>query len=752
MHWLRRSPGAGGRIVSSRRLTFAYNPGRWLPALRRAENMNLPIQNIRLRLVLPAFLFVFCFILPPARSQILMSSGNYSQNFDSLANSGSLPWTDNSTLPGWYLSKSAAPNNVTSYTAGTGSSGTGAIYSFGATGSSERALGSVASGTPGDFAYGVRFTNDTAFVQTNITVSCTGEQWRNANGTGAVTNTLAFSYQIAGGPLANADAADSQAWTACHALDFNSPVVNPGGGGAALDGNAAANRQQFTNVLLAGAAVQPGQEIFFRWRDANDPGSDAGVAVDDLTISFQATNAAPPVASPPVITLQPRNAAAGDGGFAIFSVDATGIPAPAYQWQFNGTNLPGATGSALVLNGVTANQAGNYSVIVTNTAGATNTGAATLLVMADTFAATNGQIRILQYNVAGNGVADWSTNAAQVQAIGRELKYLNPDIITFNEIPSTNGLAQMAGWMTAFLPGYFLATNSFGDTYIQSVIASRFPITRSASHLHTANLNPFGYTNSSSQNADNFTRDLFEAQIAPPNWPLPLHVFVAHLKSGGTQDNADKRAAEASAVSNYFASVYLAGTNATHPYVLAGDLNEDAFFPDAGYASGQPIQRLTSPPAGLQMTIPVNPITRADLTESIQGSLDTRFDYILPCATLFSNIAGGEVFRTDLLTSFPPDLFSNDDKTTSDHLPVLMVFQNPFNTPFRLLSFGVTNQTVTLKWESQNNRVFNIEASTNFMVWTPFVTNLAATTANPTFDFATNFTGGPAFFRIYRAP
>ena len=600
--------------------------------------MNLPIQKIRLRLVLPAVLFAVCFILPPACGQISMSSGNYSQNFDSLATSGSPSWTDNSTLPGWYLSKSAAPNNVTSYTAGTGSSGTGAIYSFGASGSGERSLGSVASGTPGDFACGVRFTNDTAFVQTGITVSCTGEQWRNANGAGAVTNTLAFSYQIAGGPAHQRGRRQLTNLDGLPRARFQFP------GCESRRRRRGAGRQRRRQPAAIheyppgrrGRAAGAGN--LFRWRDANDPGSDAGLAVDDLTISFQATNAAPPVTSPPVITLQPRNAAAGDGGFAIFNVDAAGIPAPAYQWQFNGTNLPGATGSALVLNGVTASQAGNYSVIITNTAGATNTGAATLLVMADTFAATNGQIRILQYNVAGNGVADWSTNAAQVQAIGRELKYLSPDIITFNEIPSTNGLAQMAGWMTAFLPGYFLATNSFGDTYIQSVIASRFPITRSASHLHTANLNPFGYTNSSSQNADNFTRDLFEAQIAPPNWPLPLHVFVAHLKSGGTQDNADKRAAEASAVSNYFAAVYLAGTNATHPYVLAGDLNEDAFFPDAGYASGQPIQRLTSPPAGLQMTIPINPITRADLTEFIQGSLDTRFDYILPCALLFSNI------------------------------------------------------------------------------------------------------------------
>jgi endonuclease/exonuclease/phosphatase family metal-dependent hydrolase len=708
---------------------------------------------MKLPLRLSRFVVAGMFLATGANAQIAMSAGTYSQNFDSLAASGaSNPWTDNSTLPGWYISKSATPGDVTSYAAGTGSSGTGAVYSFGASGATERALGSVASGTPGNFAYGVRFTNDTGWAQSNITVSYTGEQWRDASGPGAVTNTLSFSYRVDNAPITNSDAANLKTWIPVRALDFNSPIVDVGGGGTALDGNAAANRQLFTNITLTGAVVQPGQELFLRWRDVNDSGNDAGLAVDDLTISFQATTALPPT-NPPVITSQPQSQAAGEGGFAIFSVSAAGNPPPGFQWQFNGTNLPGATGSTLALNQVTTNQAGNYSVVATNSAGATNSALATLLVTPVSSTATNGAIRILQYNVAGNGAADWSTNAPQVQAIGRELRYLNPDIITFNEIPTTNGVAQMTNWVNAFLPGYYLATNSFGDTYIQNVIASRFPIARSASHLHTANLNPFGYTNSSSQNADNFTRDLFEAQIAVPNWPLPLHVFVAHLKSTGSgdpQDDADKRAAEASAVSNYFATVYLTGTNATHPYLLAGDMNEDAYFPDHDYTSGHPIQRLTGPLTGLQMTIPINPVTKTDLTESIQFSLDTRFDYLLPCPLLFSNIAGSEVFRTDLLTNFPPNLFSNDDKIASDHLPVLMVFNNPFDAPFKLLSVGVTNQTVSLQWESQNNRRFNIEASTNLISWTPLATNLSTTT--DTFTFTTNLPDAAQFFRVYRAP
>ena len=686
------------------------------------------------------------FLVSAAPAQILMSGGTYAQNFDTLASSGTINWTNNFTLPGWYAAKSGT--NAPNYAASTGSSTTGGLYSFGVAGvnsASDRALGSLGSSSASPVIYGIRFTNDTGLTVTNIAVTYTGEEWRNG-GSGSASS-LAFSYGVSSSPITNA--VDATTWINFGALNFTTPTVGSPAG--ALDGNNATNRQVFPAVILTNISVLPGQELFLRWLDVDDAGSDSALAIDDLTVNFQmTTNGVTGVSnSAPAITLQPQNQAASEGGFAILTVAATGSPAPFFQWRLNGTNLPGANSATLTLNNLTTNQAGTYSVAITNLAGATNSGVARLVVISASLLATNGAIKILTYNVAGNGVADWSTNTAQAQAIGRELMYWQPDVITFNEIP-TNGLALMADWMKAFLPGYFLATNSTSDLYIQNVIASRWPIVRSQSWLKFSSLAPFGYTGTA------FTRDLFEAQIAVPNWPLPLHAFVAHLKSTGTsnpQNDADKRAAMASAVSNFFTTVFLAGTNATHPYVLNGDMNEDAFFPDNNYVSGQPIQRMASPPTGLQMTVPTNPFTHADLTESIQGSLDTRFDYILPCGLLFSNIAGAQVFRTDLLTNIPSNLYSNDDKIASDHLPVLMVFNNPFDTPFKLISVARTNQNVTLQWESQNNRTFNLEVSSNLINWTPFVTNLQTSTTNSPFIFETNNVADQMkFFRIYRVP
>ena len=95
-------------------------------------------------------------------------------------------------------------------------------------------------------------------------------------------------------------------------------------------------------------------------------------------------------------------------------------------------------------------------------------------------------------------------------------------------------------------------------------------------------------------------------------------------------------------------------------------------------------------------------------------------------------------------------MLAGDDKTASDHLPVFMVFGNPFNPPFRLLSLGRTNQIVSLQWESASNRSYNIEVSSNLIAWTPLATNLAATNVDCT--FTTNVPDSVKFFRVYRAP
>jgi hypothetical protein len=482
----------------------------------------------------------------------------------------------------------------------------------------------------------------------------------------------------------------------------------------------------------------------YGFREDGSSGTIGNFFVDDLrvgtTFSDVVTNA--PSLERPAIVSQPQNQIVTNGANVTFSVNATGTPPLAYQWQFNNTNLPGATSSNLTLTVVTFAQAGFYTVVITNVLGSAGSDPVALSV----WCASPPAFSYLTYNANGNGQTNWSTNMWHVQAIGRQVLYLNPDIITFNEIPVTNNCtAQMVDFVTAFCPGYYLVTNSADDGFIRSAILSRFPIIASTSRLHGVYLGPYGYTNASP--SPYFSRDLFEAQIAVPGFPQPLHVFTVHLKSGQAGPESSKRAAEAGAVSNFFAAVYPAA-NGQQLYVLSGDMNEDILRPPD--SNPQSIQCLVSAPTGLQLATAVNPFTDSELTISIRDGLTRRYDYILPCAMLFSNIVSSQVFRTDLLSPLPPNLFSYDDTTASDHLSVFMVFANPFNTPFRLLSIGVTNQIVSLKWESTSNRQYHVEVSSNLAAWTPLASNLIATGAD--FTFATNVLGDVKFFRIRRAP
>jgi len=83
----------------------------------------------------------------------------------------------------------------------------------------------------------------------------------------------------------------------------------------------------------------------------------------------------------PVIVQQPQNQTGCIGGEARFSAAVYGAEPLSYQWLFNQTNVvPGATSSNLVLINLQTNQAGYYSVSVSNEFGQTISAPARLLV------------------------------------------------------------------------------------------------------------------------------------------------------------------------------------------------------------------------------------------------------------------------------------------------------------------------------------------------------------------------------------
>ncbi|MET0392940.1 MAG: choice-of-anchor J domain-containing protein [Chitinophagaceae bacterium] len=213
----------------------------------------------------------------------------YSQNFNTLAVSGTgNAWTDNSTIAGWYASR-------TTYNAGDGSSNAGALYSFGTGTATDRALGSVGSGSTTTVYYGARFTNNTGGPITALKVTYTGEQWR--NGGNASAQTVNFAYQSG----TTVTSLSTGSWTNVSGLNFTSPVT--GTTAAALNGNLAGTNAAMVSYTITGLNIPAGNEIMIRWEDIDHSGSDHGLGVDDFTIEANPVDLAAPV----ITSLSPAN-------------------------------------------------------------------------------------------------------------------------------------------------------------------------------------------------------------------------------------------------------------------------------------------------------------------------------------------------------------------------------------------------------------------------------------------------------------
>ena len=85
----------------------------------------------------------------------------------------------------------------------------------------------------------------------------------------------------------------------------------------------------------------------------------------------------------PQIVGQPVKQVAAPGDIVTFSVVIADARAVTFQWKFNGTDIPGGTGDSLLLTNVNTANEGQYSVVVTNSAGSVTSTPAELLLDSD---------------------------------------------------------------------------------------------------------------------------------------------------------------------------------------------------------------------------------------------------------------------------------------------------------------------------------------------------------------------------------
>lgn len=113
-------------------------------------------------------------------------------------------------------------------------------------------------------------------------------------------------------------------------------------------------------------------DFFFRvlpWTTA-DQQAQSGRCGWLAVMLFVATASSGIAASAPVIHSYTTAVTDPPGGSVTLTVTASGDPAPTLQWQRNGSDIPGAVGSSLVVSGLQPDDTGIYHARVANSAGA----------------------------------------------------------------------------------------------------------------------------------------------------------------------------------------------------------------------------------------------------------------------------------------------------------------------------------------------------------------------------------------------
>ncbi|HEY4246900.1 MAG TPA: ExeM/NucH family extracellular endonuclease [Lacunisphaera sp.] len=300
-------------------------------------------------------------------AQVALSSGTYSQTFDSIG--GGLPpgWSvytgatatatgtaasPNLTAVSWssttgqWANVAAADNNGTPFT------GTEAVAAQAA--ATDRALGIRQTGSFGDPGASANFNFSTigqqvtsiSFSAQMLSVQTRSTGWSVQYGVGAAPATwvTVATYSDPGA--------------------FGTTTVTASGFGTALDNQ--------SNVSLRVVALTA----------STGAGSRDTFGIDDFTIVTAATSGD----TPPSIVTPPAAQAVNEGDTVQFTVSATGTAPLVYQWRkdsaplSDGGIISGAATATLTLSGVSVGDAGSYDVFITNTAGSATSAPASLVV------------------------------------------------------------------------------------------------------------------------------------------------------------------------------------------------------------------------------------------------------------------------------------------------------------------------------------------------------------------------------------
>jgi hypothetical protein len=203
---------------------------------------------------------------------------------------------------------------------------------------------------------------------------------------------------------------------------------------------------------------------------------------------------------PPLITLQPTNQTLPAGYAATFTLGALGSPPLSYYWSRNGTLISGATSASYSTNDVQVSDSGSqFSCVVSNAYGTTNSQVATLTVLAlpptitqqplnrtasvgggSTFSVTATGSLPLSYSwqcngaaIAGATLSSYTTNNLPLSASGSQFSCM-----VSNSFGTTNSSIALLSVVTAPTDWF---TELFGTTITNIMAFKSFTFTPDAS-------------------------------------------------------------------------------------------------------------------------------------------------------------------------------------------------------------------------------------------------------------------------------
>ena len=211
-----------------------------------------------------------------------------------------------------------------------------------------------------------------------------------------------------------------------------------------------------TNTVLGLAGVQPNQAGPYSVTVSNALGT---VTSPDAALGVV----------PVVVAVQPRSQPAYLGATVTLTVTASGQGPLAYQWQFNGTNLAGATSSSLVLTDVQLADAGAYSVMVTNVFGAAASSTA-IVTVAPILITLQPQSQVIYRG----GTATLTILAQANWPLTYQWRFNGADLVgaTTNTLTLTNAQYSQAGTYSVFLSDGFATTNGTDASFAVVPVAA----------------------------------------------------------------------------------------------------------------------------------------------------------------------------------------------------------------------------------------------------------------------------------------